>query len=155
VVNPTAAQRDTPETCMTYEDPTREFMRLANGLQAGLIDFDANTGDSGGEDGLNVEKLIKETPIQDANSVSSRRINAIGQKTGKHMVVLDIDMEAALVPSSTPGHYHLFIDTQLDWETYKNVLRALVDAEIIQRGYYNAAMERKATWVRTPWTRKT
>jgi len=140
---------------MTYEDPTREFMRLANGLQAGLIDFDANTGDSGGEDGLNVEKLIKETPIQDANSVSSRRINAIGQKTGKHMVVLDIDMEAALVPSSTPGHYHLFIDTQLDWETYKNVLRALVDAEIIQRGYYNAAMERKATWVRTPWTRKT
>ena len=155
MVNPTAAQRDTPETCMTYEDPTREFMRLANGLQAGLIDFDANTGDSGGEDGLNVEKLIKETPIQDANSVSSRRINAIGQKTGKHMVVLDIDMEAALVPSSTPGHYHLFIDTQLDWETYKNVLRALVDAEIIQRGYYNAAMERKATWVRTPWTRKT
>ena len=35
-----------------------------------------------------------------------------------HMPVLDFDVEAHLVPSSTPGHSHLYINHAVPWEKY-------------------------------------
>jgi hypothetical protein len=71
-----------------------------------------------------------------------------------HKVVLDIDMPAVLVPSSTPGHFHLLIDHELMWTDYVILLRALVRAGLVEPGYVKAAERRGFTAVRLPWIRK-
>lgn len=71
-----------------------------------------------------------------------------------HRPVLDLDFEAELIPSSTPGHYHLYLDKQIPKQTYFNLLRALADAGIIERGFADCAIERGATSVRLPWIKK-
>lgn len=71
-----------------------------------------------------------------------------------HSVVLDIDMEAELVPSSTPGHYHLYIDHAMTWDQYTRIIAAMTDAGIVQPGYYAASVARGFTAVRLPWIRK-
>jgi len=86
--------------------------------------------------------------IYNANIISSE----IGQ--GLHTPVLDIDIHAALVPSSTKGHYHLYLDSPLTWRKYKRLLRALKRAGIIEPGYYKASVSRHATDLRLPWVRK-
>ena len=67
-----------------------------------------------------------------------------------HMPVLDIDFEAALVASSTPGHYHLYLNKGMSWEKYAKLLEALYEAGIIQEGYYKMAIARGQTFVRRP-----
>lgn len=126
-----------------------DFYRLAGDLQSGNIDFSDCRGSDDPE--LNVEKLIAEVPIDDANSVSSRIKDDV---FGFHKVVIDLDMDAALIPSTTPGHHHLIIDRALPWPAYKRLLEALKDAGLIEEGFYRAAVERGASWVRTPWTKK-
>lgn len=69
---------------------------------------------------------------------------------GKHRPVLDIDFPAQLVPSSTPGRYHLYLDIDLDWTDYAVLLCALEDAGVIQHGYARHALRREQTLVRLP-----
>jgi hypothetical protein len=71
-----------------------------------------------------------------------------------HSLVLDIDHPATLIPSSTPGHFHLLIDKPMHWSTYEEVLRVLVRARILEVGYVGASIDRKMTDVRLPWIRK-
>lgn len=75
-------------------------------------------------------------------------------RTGRHAPCLDIDIPAQLVPSSTQGHSHLYIDTVLTWRQYKRLLKALMKANIIEKGYYGASKRRKSTHLRVPWVRK-
>lgn len=127
------------------------FMRLARNLQAGDIDFAANGAEDSEGPNLDVEKLITEKPLLEANSVSSR---ATGFFAGKHKVVIDLDLDAALWETSTPGHHHLIIDHVMSWEVYERLLIALEGAGLIQPGYLRACLARKASWIRTPWTKK-
>lgn len=71
-----------------------------------------------------------------------------------HTIMLDIDLPARLVESSTPGHYHLYIDKMLRWREYKRLLRALMRAGIIEKGFYRASVGRRATHLRPPWSQK-
>jgi hypothetical protein len=73
---------------------------------------------------------------------------------GKHTVMLDLDVPSALIPSSTPGHYHLYIDVKMSWWRYRALLKQLSSAGIIEKGYYEASLRRKATHLRPPWVRK-
>lgn len=90
--------------------------------------------------------------LGDANLVSSRITS--GEHAGKHTVAIDLDVPAVLVPSSTPGHSHLYIDVPMTWETYANLLKALSAAGIVEDGYVQACIRRKHTSLRLPWTRK-
>lgn len=83
---------------------------------------------------------------QDANLVSSR----LDQEGKFHMPVIDLDLPASLVPSTTEGHFHLYIDKEMPWPQYLKLLKALASAGIIERGYYRASKKRKATYVRIP-----
>lgn len=65
-----------------------------------------------------------------------------------HAPALDIDVPARLVPSSTPGHSHLYIDVPMDWATYSNLLRALGAAGILETGYVEASIRQGATFLR-------
>lgn len=90
------------------------------------------------------------TSLDDADIVSSQ----FKDDPDKHMVVLDIDIPAVLIPSSTPGHSHLYIQSSMDWETYQRLLVALSDAGVIQPGYAGASITRGFTAVRLPWVSK-
>lgn len=71
-----------------------------------------------------------------------------------HNLMLDIDGPAALVPSSTAGHSHLYIEAAMTWENYAKLLDVLADCGIIERGYADASKARGFTALRLPWVRK-
>lgn len=71
-----------------------------------------------------------------------------------HRPAIDIDVPARLIPSSTPGHHHLYLDVDCTWEQYEALLKALNACGIVETGYVLAALERKATFVRLPWVKK-
>jgi hypothetical protein len=88
----------------------------------------------------------------DAEVVSSKV--ASSRWDDLHAPVLDIDFEAELVPSTTPGHYHLYLDKMITWRQYKRIIKALAKAGIIEKGYAEASIGRRHTAVRVPWLRK-
>lgn len=71
-----------------------------------------------------------------------------------HKVVLDIDLPAKLIESSTPGHYHLFIDHEIPEHKYMALLDIMAECGLIERGYVYASKERGYTAVRLPWVKK-
>jgi hypothetical protein len=101
--------------------------------------------------------------VQKSHIVSSEVVKAeatagsvlLGRSlAGTHTPLLDIDMPAALIPSSTEGHYHLYIDKEMTWREYKRFLKAMMKAGIIEKGYYKVSVKRKATQLRLPWIKK-
>lgn len=90
------------------------------------------------------------TSIEGADVITSM----IANKVTHHKVIIDLDIPAKLIPSSTEGHFHLYIDHEMTWEDYKKLLDALVDAGLIQEGYRGASAARGYTAVRLPWVRK-
>lgn len=93
-------------------------------------------------------KITNDVPVQKANLICSDLPN------GKHKPMLDIDIPAALVPSSTPGHGHLYLDKELTWEQYERLLTVLWECGIIQEGVHANAVKRKYTGLRLPWHSK-
>jgi len=73
---------------------------------------------------------------------------------GTHRPVLDLDFHAQLIPSSTPGHFHLYLDKEMTWEAYERLLKALGRAGILEEGYVAASIARGYTSVRLPWIKK-
>lgn len=124
----------------------KEYARFIEGQVTAEVDFatDSDQVETG-----EVSRIGAQKPLQESNSVGSLHV-----ASGMHKPVLDIDMPALLVPSSTPGHSHLYIDAPMDWPDYAMLLKALAGVGIIQSGYLGASLAREGTWVRTPWTRK-
>lgn len=88
---------------------------------------------------------------QGANLVSSLRRDTFIER---HAVILDLDVPAYLVPSSTEGHSHLYIDVKCSREDYFNLLHALADCGVIEEGYARASEAKGATFLRLPWVKK-
>jgi len=88
----------------------------------------------------------KVVPESEANLVGSLCDDGVS-----HMPVLDIDrMAVRVVPSTTPGNFHLYIDKPMPWSDYAELIEMLAVVGIIERGYANASLERRATFVRKP-----
>lgn len=93
--------------------------------------------------------IIRSSPDK-ANLVSSLLVGRT-----EHSPVLDLDFECKLIPSSTQGHYHLYLDgIELNWDQYKELLIAFSKAGIISWGYLSASMMRGMTLVRKPGVSK-
>lgn len=90
------------------------------------------------------------TSVADANVSTSIREDA----EDCHALLLDLDLPAWLVPSSTEGHSHLYVDAKIPTPTYFALLDALADAGVIQRGYANSSKHRGGTALRLPWIKK-
>lgn len=88
--------------------------------------------------------------IDEANLATSR----MEGEEDMHKPVIDIDLPVKLIPSTTWGHFHLFIDKEMSWEDYQILLRALAVVGIVEPGYVNASIERGYSAVRLPWIRK-
>lgn len=108
---------------------------------------------------------IKEPPVRmkDANVVCSD-VKGTGhscpvsfcnhQSHSEHKPVLDIDVPMTLIPSSTKGHFHLYIDHPVSWDAYCKLLDALVECRIVEEDYAYASKNRGYTAVRLPWVKK-
>ncbi|AYR00953.1 hypothetical protein PP636_gp18 [Arthrobacter phage Hestia] len=81
-------------------------------------------------------------------------LSSLDLDTYLHRPVLDIDMPAALIPSSTPGHHHLYIDRPMTLRQYERLLNVLAEVGIVERGYVSASLDRGYTSVRLPWVKK-
>ena len=75
-------------------------------------------------------------------------------QVGFHTVAIDVDVPVRVLKSSTHDHYHLLIDVPMPWWKYRRLLRALMEAGIIERGYYSASLRREGTFLRLPWVKK-
>lgn len=75
-------------------------------------------------------------------------------KRGKHKPLLDLDFSHTYVPSSTPGHGHLYIHEDYDYQSYLNMMRCLRDSNLIQPGVFNSLERNGYNAVRLPWIRK-
>ena len=73
---------------------------------------------------------------------------------GDHKIVIDLDLHAQLIPSTTPDHFHLLIDKPLARDDYFEILDVLAKHGILETGYVNAAKQRGYTAVRLPWIKK-
>lgn len=67
-----------------------------------------------------------------------------------HRPVLDLDMNATLIASATPGHFHLYIDKLVRWEDYARLLQAMADCGILEQGYVDASIDRGYSSARLP-----
>lgn len=94
------------------------------------------------------------TDLGHANAVTSRTVASLLSSTPVHKPVLDIDFPAKLVPSSTPGHFHLYLDREISWESYRKLLEVLGEIGLLQSGYVESAVSRGYSAVRLPWVKK-
>lgn len=87
--------------------------------------------------------------LEKANLVSSE------VEPDKHLPVIDMDFPIRAIPSSTEGHFHLYIDQELTWAQYRAFLDGMFAAGLIQKGWYESAMRDKRSYVRLPHISKT
>ena len=74
---------------------------------------------------------------------------------GRHSPAIDIDFAARLEPSTTPGHFHLYLDgIEMDDTVYADLLRALHKAGVIQKGFLKRWEASGMTLLRLPHVKK-
>jgi hypothetical protein len=104
----------------------------------------------------NYTKLDKrqECSQDDANMVSSVAWDdpVTGQRL--HYPCLDLDFDAVLLESSTPGHHHLYLKKLLSEEAYTEVVTVLAKHGILQEGIRRQITEKKETTLRLPHVKK-
>jgi hypothetical protein len=83
-------------------------------------------------------------PLDESNVVSSLLTN------GGHAPAIDVDLPIHAVQSSTPGHWHLYLDVELSWPDYLRLLEVMRDVGIVQDGFYRSAKSRGTTLLRLP-----
>ena len=87
--------------------------------------------------------------MEDANVVISA--TASGHA---HWPAIDLDYPAFLEESSTPGHYHLYLNQPVSKRDYMRVLRTMARAGLIEKGFYLASRARGFSALRLPWVKK-
>lgn len=92
--------------------------------------------------------------LEGADVASSLLANGWGGQ--RHLIALDLDVPAYLVPSSTRGHSHLYIDvpTGIEHEAYMALISLLAHLGVIEPGYANVSRQRGHTALRLPWVKK-
>ena len=98
-----------------------------------------------------LDRLDKTTDIAEANAITSVIAD---DPEGLHKLILDVDFPVQAIPSTTPGHYHLYIDKALSWDDLEGVFTAMADAGLVERGYARACSDQRFTTVRLPWVKK-
>ena len=71
-----------------------------------------------------------------------------------HKLIIDLDLPAQLISSSTEGHFHLYVDKEIPDAAWQTLLYAFAAAGLIEPGYMRASIARGFTAVRLPWIKK-
>ncbi len=86
----------------------------------------------------------QQTDEEEANLVSSLL------EDGRHAPVIDLDFPIKIVPSSTNGHYHLYLEKPITWKQYRSLLRGFYKSGLIEWTAYIRGIQRGQTFVRKP-----
>lgn len=139
-----------------------------NGLHAPTLDIDMEAElESLAFDGLSVlsvDQGVRRRPYTKLLGTMARLglipeghdrtlVSEIGQRTITPFIV-GLDVPARLLSSSTSGHHHLYLDVEMPWEEYTELLKGLEEATLIQRGFYRAGIGRQQTMLRKPGVHK-
>lgn len=136
--------------CQVHQPPAGHEHPMPGNVLQTVVELDHYQGPSGRYD----------TEDIDAAQVVTSMVAATWDPTEgnsaqpMHRPVLDIDFPAQLIPSSTPGHFHLYLDREIEHKKYLRLLDALVECGLIEEGYCNASQDRGYTAVRLPWVKK-
>jgi len=88
------------------------------------------------------------------NLVGSR---AEGGRTGDllgtdaeiHFPVLDIDSPyVRMIPSRTPGHFHMYLDRSISWDAFKSLLNVLANCGIVDPNWAAASIRQHCAFLR-------
>lgn len=109
-----------------------------------LEEVDGRSGEMTKERIERANRKGKLRPDKNGNLITSRLPN------GKHMPIIDLDVEHFYIPSRTQGHGHLYINVEVEEEKYINLLRALLDCKIIGEGNLNQMLVGGHTSTRLP-----
>lgn len=148
-----AAQRRYEQALAAYNEAKREFVAasaqpptpdLVHPMPGQVLLRVEDFGD------YSTESRRATSDLDTANAITS----LVDNMDGTHRPVIDLDLPAQLIPSTTPGHFHLLIDKPLQWEDYLRLLQVMADIGLIERGYLFASEQRGYTAVRLPWVRK-
>lgn len=90
------------------------------------------------------------TNLDEAQVITSK----VEDSPGIHKLIIDLDMPGQLIPSTTPGHFHLYVDKEIPEAAWSTLLFALASAGLIEPGYMRASITRGFTAVRLPWIKK-
>jgi len=93
--------------------------------------------------------FISQCPEGNANLIISALDEGRRDMTG-HAPCIDLDYDCALVPSRTPGHFHLYLNKEVEWDKYVAVLEAMANAGLIEKEYYKAALRQGFSVLRMP-----
>jgi hypothetical protein len=119
---------------------TNKFYKAA--LKPGTQSFDPDYDDHRTEAG----------PEQ-ANLISSHAFTSVDGVT-YHYPMIDLDLNAALIPSSTEGHFHLYLNRTISHDKYRKMLEAMVEAGIVQKGILGQFDKYGSTTLRLPHIKK-
>jgi len=134
------------------EDASMIGSRCADGVHAPVLDIDFPA-----ELRPCVDKQILALGIQMAPEESYelmrvvKRLGISGWGDGAHM---ELNCPAILIPSETPGHFHLFLETKLSLPNYEDLLAALFRAGVIEEGFFDCFLRNMTSTAVLPWIRR-
>lgn len=67
---------------------------------------------------------------------------------------LCLSVPAKVVPSGTPGHGHLYLETRLPWDAYLGIMRLMVDAGLLEKDWVDLSERRRMAILRKPEFKK-
>lgn len=145
-----------------FEAANPKVMRLLRRLTTFRVDWTRARGKHDPNDHPAYEPMIdrEEADLDKANIVSSLirqpKDFLADPNDRRHVLAIDLDIPATLIPSSTPGHHHLYIETKegIPHHRYMALLSALADAGVIEEGYAEVSIARGHSDLRLPWVRK-
>lgn len=114
------------------------------------IRFDPHNGKfpRGEYGGIQQPSRVPVDKVEEANLISSHIKDDI------HAPVIDFDFPAYLIPSTSPGHFHLYLEKEMKWRDYKKLLDVMLEVGLIEKGWYDIAMKFEQTYARLPHIKK-
>lgn len=100
--------------------------------------------------GLDIRHRV---PEEESNVVSSR----LGDDEAllrAHMPIVDLDYPHEYVPSSTPGHAHLYLNVEIGRARWICLMLGLWIGGVVSRNYMLWSFRRMANYARQPWVSK-
>jgi hypothetical protein len=115
-----------------------------------LYDPDLPSWDSGHSSSSGSRSLLHVDKMKEAKLKEEVAANLISSKIrdGLHAPIIDVDFPVHVIPSQTPGHFHLAFDKVMPEEEYFSFLEALESFGIIEEGYKDMSILRGASFVR-------
>lgn len=64
--------------------------------------------------------------------------------------VLELAVPIDVVPSSTPGHHHVYLDIEMKWRDYRRLCKRMQKAGLLEREFVKASFRRRMTMLFKP-----